>query len=299
MMGMLGYILLAVAFIAFFIALLPKPTETISVFGKKIKESEAMFSLFLSPFAPFNETLLKFLRIEKTLQNKVYLARWKTTPAEFLAAKELLMILLPLLLFLFGVKKLWLLAAVALFGLLLPEWLLNSRVAKRKYSIVRILPETVDLLALCVGAGLDFMAAVRWVVDKVRVNPMIEELILVLKEINLGKPRVEALRDMSRRLNIPDVTSFVRTLVQADRMGTPVEEAFRILSEDTRMRRFHRGERQAMKAPIKMLVPLIFCILPVILIIVAGPILIRFMKEGAFGAGLSPTSSSSELEPGK
>jgi tight adherence protein C len=102
----------------------------------------------------------------------------------------------------------------------------------------------------------------------------------------LGKPRVEALRDMSRRLNIPDVTSFVRTLVQADRMGTPVEEAFRILSEDTRMRRFHRGERQAMKAPLKMLIPLIFCILPVILIIVAGPILIRFMKEGAFGAGI-------------
>jgi tight adherence protein C len=286
MIGLIGYILLTVGFIAFFIALIPRPPETISVFGKKIKESESSFALFLSPFAPFNETLLKFFRIEKTLQNKVYLARWKISPAEFLAAKELLMVFIPLVLFLFGVKKIWLLVAAALFGLLLPEWILNSRVAKRKYSIVRILPETVDLLALCVGAGLDFMAAVRWVVEKVKINPMIEELILVLKEINLGKPRVEALRDMSRRLNIPDVTSFVRTLVQADRMGTPVEEAFRILSEDTRMRRFHRGERQAMKAPLKMLIPLIFCILPVILIIVAGPILIRFMKEGAFGAGI-------------
>jgi tight adherence protein C len=68
-------------------------------------------------------------------------------------------------------------------------------------------------------------------------------------------------------------------------MGTPVEEAFKILSEDTRMRRFHRGERQAMKAPLKMLVPLIFCILPVILIIVAGPILIRFIRQGVFGIG--------------
>jgi len=105
---------------------------------------------------------------------------------------------------------------------------------------------------------------------------------LVLKEINVGKPRVEALRDMAKRLDIPDVTSFVRTLIQADRMGTPVEEAFRILSEDSRMRRFHRGERMAMTAPLKMLIPLIFCILPVILIIVAGPILIRFIKEGLF-----------------
>jgi tight adherence protein C len=87
---------------------------------------------------------------------------------------------------------------------------------------------------------------------------------------------------MARRVDIPDVTSFVRTLIQADRMGTPVEEAFRILSEDSRMRRFHRGERQAVKAPLKMLIPLIFCILPVILIIVAGPILIRFIKEGIF-----------------
>ena len=164
----------------------------------------------------------------------------------------------------------------------LPDIMLNSRVSKRKFLISRILPETIDLLGLCVGAGLDFMAAVRWVVDKVATNPMIEELTLVLKEINVGKPRVEALRDMARRVEIPDVTSFVRILVQADRMGTPVEETFRILSEDTRMRRFRRGERQAMKAPLKMLVPLIFCILPVILIIVAGPILLRFIRQGVF-----------------
>jgi tight adherence protein C len=212
----------------------------------------------------------------------MYLAKWKTTPAEFMAGKELLAIGLPLILFLLGVKHpLWLFVA-AMVGLMFPDVILNSRVKKRKYSIVRILPETIDLLGLCVGAGLDFMAAVRWVVDKVKPNPMIEELVLVLKEINVGKPRVEALRDMAKRLDIPDVTSFVRTLIQADRMGTPVEEAFRILSEDSRMRRFHRGERQAMKAPLKMLIPLIFCILPVILIIVAGPILIKFIKEGLF-----------------
>ena len=282
MVYIIGFFLLVVGSVFFFLALFPKPSSTVSVFGEKVKESESMFSLFLSPFAPMNEQLLKILKTEKTLKNKLYLAKWKTSPAEFLAAKELLLVIFPLLTYLLGVKNILWLAVAGIVGLLIPELILNSRVKKRKYQIVRILPETIDLLGLCVGAGLDFMAAVRWVVDKVKINPMIEELVLVLKEINVGKPRVEALRDMARRVDIPDVTSFVRTLIQADRMGTPVEEAFKILSEDSRMRRFHRGERQAVKAPLKMLIPLILCILPVILIIVAGPILIRFIKEGIF-----------------
>ncbi|MFA5337094.1 MAG: type II secretion system F family protein [Candidatus Omnitrophota bacterium] len=278
----IGFLLLIAGSAVFFLSLFPRPSEFISVFGEKIKESESAFSFFLSPFAPLNEGLMKALKIEKPLKNKMYLAKWKTTPGEFMAGKELLAIGLPLILFLLGVKQMLWLSIAAVIGLMFPDIILNSRVKKRKYSIVRILPETIDLLGLCVGAGLDFMAAVRWVVDKVKPNPMIEELVLVLKEINVGKPRVEALRDMAKRLDIPDVTSFVRTLIQADRMGTPVEEAFRILSEDSRMRRFHRGERMAMTAPLKMLIPLIFCILPVILIIVAGPILIRFIKEGLF-----------------
>ncbi|MFA6282265.1 MAG: type II secretion system F family protein, partial [Candidatus Omnitrophota bacterium] len=234
MVYIIGFFLLVVGSVFFFLALFPKPSSTVSVFGEKVKESESMFSLFLSPFAPMNEQLLKILKTEKTLKNKLYLAKWKTSPAEFLAAKELLLVIFPLLTYLLGVKNILWLAVAGIVGLLIPELILNSRVKKRKYQIVRILPETIDLLGLCVGAGLDFMAAVRWVVDKVKINPMIEELVLVLKEINVGKPRVEALRDMARRVDIPDVTSFVRTLIQADRMGTPVEEAFKILSEDSR-----------------------------------------------------------------
>ncbi|MBD3246939.1 MAG: type II secretion system F family protein [Candidatus Omnitrophica bacterium] len=267
-----------------FLGLYPRAPETVSVFQDKIQQqSGSSFSGLLKWFAPLNLPLIKALRLKDPLNRRFYLAKWKVTPAEFLAGKELLAVIFPLVVYLaFDVTVWYWLALAALVGFILPDVMLNNRVKKRKYEIVRVLPETIDLLGLCVGAGLDFMAAVRWVVDKVKINPMIEELIVVLKEINVGKPRVEALRDMSHRLDIPDVTSFVRTLVQADRMGTPVEEAFRILSEDTRMRRFHRGERQAMKAPMKMLIPLIFCILPVILIIVAGPILIRFVKQGVF-----------------
>lgn len=279
------YVILVAGFTLFFIGLFPKPPETISVFGDQVKEKTgSVFSPVLGPFAPLNKVVLKSFKLEEGLKRKMYLSKWKVSPGEFLAAKELLAICLPLVLYLFEVRNPWALVGAGLFGLFLPDFMLNSRVNKTKFQISRVLPETIDLLSLCVGAGLDFMAAVRWIIEKVKVNPMIEELILVLKEINVGKPRVEALRDMSKRIDIPDVTSFVRILVQADRMGTPVEETFRIMSEDTRIRRFHRGERQAMKAPLKMLIPLIFCILPVILIIVAGPILIRFIKQGMFGA---------------
>ena len=281
------YIALAAGFILFFLGLMPKTKETISIFGDVIKKKQSSFSApFLSIFVPINNPILKLLRQEKPLGVKLSLAKWKISPSEFLSAKELVAVFLPLILyFIFNVKSgLWL-SVAAIGGFFLPTLILKNKVKARKYSIERVLPETVDLLSLCVGAGLDFMSAVRWIINKVKVNPLIEELIVVLKEINVGKPRLEALRDMGKRLNIPDVTSFVRTLVQADRMGTPVEETFKILSEDSRMRRFHRGERTAMKAPIKMLVPLIFCILPVIMIIVAGPILINFMTKGLFGAG--------------
>ncbi|MBN3041103.1 MAG: type II secretion system F family protein [Candidatus Omnitrophica bacterium] len=279
---MLLYAALICGFGFFFLGMFPKAPETISVFGEEVKEKKgSVISSILSPLAPMNKVFIGLFKLETPLNNKMYLARWRITPAELLVAKEILCILFVLALYLFDLKNWWLVAA-GLLGFFLPDIILDSRVKKRKFQIVRILPETIDLLGLCVGAGLDFMAAVRWVVDKVELNPMIEELTYVLKEINVGKPRVEALRAMSKRVNIPDVTSFVRILIQADRMGTPVEETFKILSEDTRLRRFHRGERQAMKAPIKMLIPLIFCILPVILIIVAGPILIRFIKQGLF-----------------
>jgi len=281
------YLALAAGFVLFFLGLMPKPKETISVFGDELKKKRnSLSSPFLSIFVPINKPILKLLGLEKSLGIKISLARWKVSPSEFLSAKELTAIFLPLTLhFILSINSgLWL-SVAAVGGFLLPTMILNNKIKSRKYSIERVLPETVDLLSLCVGAGLDFMAAVRWIINKVKVNPLIEELIVVLKEINVGKPRLEALRDMSKRLNVPDVTSFVRTLVQADRMGTPVEETFKILSEDSRMRRFHRGERTAMKAPIKMLIPLIFCILPVIMIIVAGPILVNFMTKGLFGVG--------------
>lgn len=161
-------------------------------------------------------------------------------------------------------------------GFILPDLYVLNRVKAKKEAIVRIFPEAVDLLDMCINAGADFLSAIRWVIEKSDPNPFIEQLAIVVNEIRMGKTRSEALKDMADRLKLVDISSFVRMIVQSERMGTPIEEAFATLSEDTREKRFRFGERYAIKASLKILFPLLFCILPAILIIVAGPIIIKF-----------------------
>ncbi len=109
------------------------------------------------------------------------------------------------------------------------------------------MPDTVDLLGLCVNAGLDFMMALKYVVEKSNPTVIIDELKNMMQEINVGKPRRDALRDLAKKYELPDLSTFSRTLIQADRMGTSVIEALNILSEDMREARFRRGEAMALR----------------------------------------------------
>lgn len=237
---------------------------------------------FFSRLFPFTPRFLEKLNLDVKIKRRLDTAHLKITAEEFFNLKLSLVIALEIVTFLV-VGKLFPPAYFIVFalGYILPDIWLNRKIAKRRYEIARLIPETVDLLNLCVEAGLDFTSAVQWIVEKkVFKNPVIEELTLLMEEIKWGKPRIQALKDMAQRLNIPEVRSLVHTLVQAERMGTPVAEAFAILSEDTRLQRFRRGERFAAQAPIKILIPLIFCILPVIGIVIGGPILIQFTQGG-------------------
>ena len=168
------------------------------------------------------------------------------------------------------------------FGYMLPEFWLKGRIKKVKASIMKELPDAIDLLGLCVNAGLDFMLALKWVVEKSPASVVMDELNIVLQEISVGKTRRDALRDLSNKYDLPDLSSFTRTLIQADKMGTSVSEALGIISEDMRLARFRRGEQYALKAPIKMLVPLLFFIFPVVGVLVAGPIFLSFMENNPF-----------------
>ncbi|OGX25073.1 MAG: hypothetical protein A2Y03_04635 [Omnitrophica WOR_2 bacterium GWF2_38_59] len=168
------------------------------------------------------------------------------------------------------------------FGYMGPEYWLKGKIKKIKSVMVKELPDAIDLLGLCVNAGLDFMLALKWVVEKSPPSVMIDELNIVLQEINVGKTRREAIKDLALRYELPDLSTFARTLIQADKMGTSVTEALNILSEDMRLARYRRGEQLALKAPLKMLIPLLVFIFPVVGILVAGPILLDFVENNPF-----------------
>jgi len=247
------------------------------------RQKSANFQSFLTRIIPFTNRMLEKLKLYDKIKQKLDAAHSRFTVQAFFNLKILLMVILVVVgFFAFGKLDPVVLIICLSLGYLIPDLMIKQMITKRKNLIAKILPETVDLLGLCVEAGLDFTTASRWIIEKTPMNPMLEELGFVLEEIKWGKSRSQALKDMSRRLNITEVSSFVQTLVLAERMGTPVAEAFMILSEDARMQRFHRGERIALKAPLKILIPLIFCILPVIAIVIGGPILLDFMSNKMF-----------------
>lgn len=246
------------------------------------KQKRSLLLGIVDLLVPVNRQLVNRFFNRKQMEDRLFLARVFLMPEQFLAIKQFMTFVFLFLTFLF-VKSgdVMPLLVLPLIGYAAPDIWLLIKIRNRKQAVVRSLPDVVDLLSLCVGAGLDFMASARWIVDKSYPNAFIEELSLVLHEIKVGKARRDALREMSQRLKLPDVNAFCRTLIQADRMGIPIAEALALLADDTRERFFRRAEREALKAPMKMLIPLIFFILPVVGIIVGGPVILQFMQSGA------------------
>jgi tight adherence protein C len=182
----------------------------------------------------------------------------------------------------FELNILWLLFLI-LIGAIIPSVWLGNRINSRRMSISRDLPEVVDLLNLCIDAGLDFMSSLSRVVREFRMCPTTEELGLVVQEVRVGKRRRDALQSFAHRVQTTEANSFSRTLRQADRMGTGLAEALRILSEDMRIQQYHWAERFAQQAPLKMLIPLLFSLASALLI-VAGPIMGEFVRGGGLGS---------------
>jgi len=216
----------------------------------------------------------------KNLKPKLMSAGEPLDVSRLLALKFLLIILLPIIVFIILKPKPEALIFCIFVGYFLPDFWLAQRRKKRRTAILKYLPHVIDLLNICVGAGLDFMVAVNRVIQEFRPCVIVDELKMMAREIQMGSSRRDALKNIAKRVNSPEVVSFVRTLLQADRMGTPIGDALRMQAEEIRMRRFQRGEEMALKAPIKLLLPLLLFILPVVMIIVAGPVLIQFTRGG-------------------
>ncbi len=247
-----------------------------------VSKKKKVFSL-LSAFSVINKPLCKG-EVRARLIRELSIGRANLTPEEFFLIKELAIgvILVCTYRFVTANSMMAWICVSFVTGYMLPEFWLKIRVKKVKAVIVKELPDAIDLLGLCVNAGLDFMLSLRWVVEKSPPSAMIEELNMVLQEINVGKTRRDAIKDLANRYELPDLSTFARTLIQADKMGTSVTEALNILSEDMRIARYRRGEQLALKSPMKMLVPLLLFIFPVVGILVAGPILLDFMENSPF-----------------
>lgn len=260
-----------------------RPTlESLGMIPASKKKKTKTFSL-LAAISVINKPICKGglrARISKDLS----VARVELTPEEFFLIKELTVGVILVCSYSFVPPDsivAWIsISFVA--GYMVPEIWLKSRIKKIKAAIVKDLPDAIDLLGLCVNAGLDFMLSLKWVVEKSPSSVMIDELNTILQEINVGKTRRDAIKDLATRYELPDLSTFARTLIQADKMGTSVTEALNILSEDMRIARYRRGEQIALKSPMKMLVPLLLFIFPVVGILVAGPILLDFMENSPF-----------------
>lgn len=226
--------------------------------------------------------------MRQRLNSDLAITKIKMIAEEFMFLQEIFMVALLFVLVSVADKRHLPLAIIAGIGIgfLIPHFWLVSKANKVKREITRLLPDTIDLLTLCVNAGLDFMLALKWVVDKSHPSALTEELKNLMQEIGIGKSRRAALLSLSQKYRLTDVSSFTRSLIQADRMGTSVAQALEILSEDMRRRRFNRGEQQALKAPIKLLFPLLVFIFPVVIIIIAGPIFLQFMGNKALMGGI-------------
>lgn len=166
----------------------------------------------------------------------------------------------------------------AFAGFFLPHLMLSSRITRRQKEIRKAMPDALDLLTICVEAGLGFDAAMSKVSEKWE-NELSLAFARVIREVQLGKVRREALKDMADRLGIPEMTSFVAAIIQSEQLGVSMAKVLRIQSDQMRVKRRQRAEEEAHKAPVKMIIPMALLIFPSIMIIILTPAAIQIMES--------------------
>jgi tight adherence protein C len=155
---------------------------------------------------------------------------------------------------------------------------LYQKAHDRSYQLGRDLPDAIDLLTISVESGLGFDAAMQQVAKNTD-GPLADEFSRMLREMQIGQGRSAALRALSERTNVPEIRSFVSAMVQADAFGIPIAQVLRVQSSEIRVKRRQHAEEKAQQVPVKITIPLIFCILPCLFIAVMGPAAIGIMER--------------------
>lgn len=170
--------------------------------------------------------------------------------------------------------------AIALVGWVFPDMYATQARKRRYVEVVLDLPFFIDLMALSTEAGLDFMGALQRIVEKAESSTLAEEFRIVLKDIKLGSSRREALTRLADRLEIPEITSFVAVVRDAEETGASIAQVLKDQSIQMRLERFVRAEKAGAKASQAMLIPLMFLILPAVFLMVFGPVVLQFFYGG-------------------
>jgi len=168
----------------------------------------------------------------------------------------------------------------ALMGFYLPDLWLQVRIAQRKRDILDAFPDALDLMVVCVEAGMGLDTALRRVGDEIKLShPVLSaELNLLNLELRAGKLRQHALRNLALRTGLDEVNSFVTLLIQTEKFGTSIGKALRVHSDSMRVRRYQRAEETAAKLPVKLVFPLILCIFPSLFVVILGPAVIKIFR---------------------
>jgi len=223
----------------------------------------------------------------ETTRHQLELAGQTTDPTQFFLQRIIFTVIFGIIGILLGfviMKKpvgeaiLYTLGGLAL-GNYFPILSLNSKIRKRQENILKALPDALDLLTICVEAGLGFDAAMGKVYEKWD-NELALAFGRVLREIQLGKLRRDALKDMADRMDVPDVNTFTAAIIQSEQLGVSMSKILRVQSDQMRTKRRQRAQEKAQQAPVKMMIPMVLLIFPSIWIVLLGPAVLQVMNLG-------------------
>ena len=253
---------------------------------------------------PFTERFLKpaiqaFVKWLASLMSKtenprmaaeLRLAGINTRPNEYYASRLIVMLLGAVFGFAFGlVIRIGILYSLIsmVIGfvavIILMRFSLKSRIKKRKLAVQNQLPEVLDLLSVSVEAGLGFDAALQRISERAS-GPLIDEMNAAYREITLGRPRAEALRNLEQRCGLEEIKTFVAAIIQADQLGISLKNVLKSQAQQMRLLKRQKIEEKAMKAPVKIIMPLVFFVFPVLFIILLGPAVLSIIgMQGVFG----------------
>lgn len=171
---------------------------------------------------------------------------------------------------------------IILFGLMLailvPNYYLKAKASSRQNKIKQQMPDVLDLLVVCIEAGLSFDSSLVKISDKMS-GPFVDELLILHREIQLGRPRKDALRNLGDCSIIPELKTFSSSMAQAEQLGIPINNVLKIQASQLRLTRKQQAQEKGMKAPVKMMLPMVLFIFPVVFIILLGPTVIQIIKE--------------------